>query len=106
MPIKRDAFFNLLGIAMRAGQLALGESGTLKAISAAEACAVLVDAGASENTKKRFRDSCAFYGVDLFETQADRLGQSIGKPGRMSAAVRRGTLGERLLSLAREGADG
>ena len=64
---------------------------------------VLVDAGASDNTKKKFRDACAYYHVELFETQADRLGQAIGKPGRMSAAIAGGSLGERLLTLAREG---
>ena len=29
-------------------------------------------------------------------------GSAIGKPGRMSAAIARGTLGEKLLALARE----
>ena len=102
MPIKRDAFYAMLGIAMRAGALSLGESGVLKAISSGAALTVLLDAGASENTKKRFRDSCAFYKIPLFEAEQDRLGHAIGKPGRMSAAIARGTLGEKLLALARE----
>lgn len=102
MPIDRDAFYSMLGIAMRAGALTLGEGGVLRAISSGGALLVLVDAGASENTKKRFRDSCSFYGVPLFETQADRLGQAIGKPGRMSAAVAAGPLGGKLLNMAEE----
>lgn len=102
MPIEKDAFYSLLGIAMRAGALTLGESGVLRAISSKTALFVLVDAGASDNTKKKFRDSCAFYHVKLFETQEDRLGWAIGKPGRMSAAIAGGTLGERLLALAEE----
>ena len=102
MPIKRDAFYAMLGIAMRAGALSLGESGVLKAISSGAALTVLLDAGASENTKKRFRDSCAFYKIPLFEAEQDRLGHAIGKPGRMSAAIARGSLGEKLLALARE----
>lgn len=44
----------------------------------------------------------AFYKVPLYETSPDRLGQAIGKPGRMSAAIARGTLGEKLLALAME----
>ena len=48
--------------------------------------------------QKKFRDSCAFYKVPLYETSPDRLGQAIGKPGRMSAAIARGTLGEKLLA--------
>ena len=102
MPIKRDAFYAMLGIAMRAGALSLGEGGVSKAISSGAALTVLLDAGASENTKKKFRDSCTFYKVPLYETSPDRLGQAIGKPGRMSAAIARGTLGEKLLALARE----
>lgn len=71
----------------RAGALSLGEGGVSKAISSGAALTVLLDAGASENTKKKFRDSCTFYKVPLFETEQDRLGYAIGKPGRMSAAV-------------------
>ena len=106
MPIKRDAFYAMLGIAMRAGALSLGEGGVSKAISSGAALTVLLDAGASENTKKKFRDSCTFYKVPLFETEPDRLGYAIGKPGRMSAAVARGTLGEKLLLMVREEVDG
>ena len=106
MPIKRDAFYAMLGIAMRAGALSLGEGGVSKAISSGAALTVLLDAGASDNTKKKFRDSCTFYKVPLFETEQDRLGYAIGKPGRMSAAIARGTLGEKLLFMAREEVDG
>lgn len=100
MPIEKDAFYSMLGIARRAGVLTLGEGGVLKAIADGTAKLVLVDAGASENTRKRFGDSCRFYGVRLLETQAGRLGESIGKPGRMSAAVAGGTLCDKLASLA------
>ena len=103
MPIEKDAFFSMLGIAMRAGALSLGESGVLKAISGGSAGLVLVDAGASDNTKKRFTDSCAYYGVELRLTQAGRLGAAIGKPGRMSAAVKTGTLCDKLRQVAEQG---
>ena len=98
MPIKQDAFFSMLGIAMRAGQLSFGEDGVRKAIATGAAALVLLDSGASDNTKKRMRDSCAYYGVRLAET-------AVGRPGRMSAAVAKGTLGDKLASLAaQEGA--
>lgn len=45
MPIKRDAFYAMLGIAMRAGALSLGEGGVSKAISSGAALTVLLDAG-------------------------------------------------------------
>lgn len=100
MPIERDDFFFMLGLAMRAGQLTFGEDGVKKAIASGSAKLVLLDAGASENTKKKMRDSCAFYGVQLVETAADRLGYAVGKPGRMSAAVAAGGICDKLISMA------
>ena len=102
MPIERDDFYFMLGLAMRAGQLTFGEDGVKKAIASGGAKLVLLDAGASENTKKKMRDSCAYYGVKLCETAADRLGYAVGKPGRMSAAVAAGPLCDKLASLAAE----
>ena len=101
MPIERSDFFSMLGLAMRAGQLSFGEDGVRKAIASGAAALVLLDAGASDNTKKRMRDSCAYYGVPLMETAAGRLGEAVGKPGRMSAAVARGPLCDRLAALGR-----
>ncbi|MGN0991804.1 MAG: L7Ae/L30e/S12e/Gadd45 family ribosomal protein [Candidatus Ventricola sp.] len=103
MPIERDAFYSMLGIAMRAGALTLGADGVHSAIASGAAALVLLDAAASENTKKKFRDSCAFYGMPLFETAPDRLGYAIGKPGRMCAAVAKGSLGDKLHALAQQG---
>ena len=93
----------MLGIAMRAGALTQGEDGVKKTIASGKAAFVMVDDGASGNTKKLFADSCAYYGVPVMTTQAQRLGQAIGKPGRMSAAVAKGPLGEKLFSLATQG---
>lgn len=103
MPIERDAFYSMLGIARRAGVLTMGTDGVLSAIESGGAAVVLLDAAASENTKKKFRDSCAFYGAPLFETAPERLGLAIGKPGRMCAAVAKGTLGDKLHALAQQG---
>ena len=100
MPIDRDDFYFMLGLAMRAGQLTFGEDGVKKAIASGNAKLVLLDAGASENTKKKMRDGCAYYGVALVETAADRLGFAVGKPGRMSAAVAAGGICDKLTSLA------
>ena len=103
MPIEKDAFYSMLGIAMRAGALTLGTDGVLAEIAARRVAIVLLDEAASENTKKKFRDSCAFYGAELVETAQDRLGFAVGKPGRMCAAVAKGPLGEKLKSIAQEG---
>ena len=103
MRIERDAFYSMLGIAMRAGALTLGTDGVLAEIAAKRTALVLLDEAASENTKKKFHDSCAFYGVELYETAPDRLGFAIGKPGRMCAAVAKGPLGDKLQALAQQG---
>ena len=102
MPIEHEPFYSLLGIAMRAGVLTFGQDAVLKAISSGTAGFVLLDSGASDNTKKKISDSCRYYGVDLFETAQDRLGYAVGKPGRMSVAVAKGTLGDRLYELAKK----
>ena len=102
MPIEHEPFYSLLGIAMRAGVLTFGQDGVLKAISSGAAGFVLLDSGASDNTKKKISDSCQYYGVELFETTPGRLGDAVGKPGRMSAAVAKGTLGDRLYELAKK----
>ena len=105
MPIDDERFFSLLGLAMRAGQLSLGEGGALKALSSGKAAFLLVDAGASDNTKKEFRDGCRYRGVPYFETAAGRLGRAAGRPGRMSAAVSPGPLARRLAELIGKGAE-
>ena len=100
MPIELDAFYSMLGIAKRAGVLTLGSDGVHAVIAAKEAGMVLLDSGASDNTKKKLKDACAFYGAALYETAPDRLGFAIGKPGRMCAAVAKGTLCDKLIALA------
>ena len=100
--ISSDAFFSMLGLAMRAGLLTTGEDGVKKAVAAGKALLLLVDEGASANTKKLFADACAYYGVPLWLTQRERLGLAMGRPGRMSAAIGRGPLGDKLLVLAQK----
>ena len=87
MPIEVEAFYSMLGIAKRAGVLTLGTDAVLAAVAAGKAGLVLLDSG-------------AFYGAALRETPADRLGFAVGKPGRMCAAVAKGTLCDKLASLA------
>ena len=103
MPIEQEAFYSMLGIARRAGVLTLGADGVRAAVAAGEAGLVLLDSGASDNTKKRLQDACAYYGTQLMQTLPDRLGLAIGKPGRMCVVVVRGMFCDKLLALARQG---
>ena len=100
MSIEKDAFYSMLGIAMRAGALTLGTDGVLAEVAARRTALVLLDDGASENTKKKLKDCCAFHGAQLVMTQPDALGFAVGKPGRMCAAVAKGTLCDKLKALA------
>ena len=88
MPIERDDFYFMLGLAMRAGQLTFGEDGVRKAIAGGSAKLVLLDAGASENTKKMFKNMCDFYKVPAyFYGTKEGLGHFMGKEFRASMAV-------------------
>lgn len=77
-----------LGLAMKAGRVVSGEFMTEKAIRDGDAELVIVAEDASDNTKKKFSDSCKFYKVAfaLFGDK-DLLGNAIGKQFRASLAV-------------------
>ena len=80
--------FGTLGIAMKAGKLASGEFMTLNSIRDGSAYLVLIAKDASDNTKKRFTDSCRYYDVPIFIiSDKFTLGRAVGKQERASVAV-------------------
>ena len=84
----RPAYLGTLGLAMRAGKLVSGEFMTEHAIREGRARLVILAADASEGTKKKFRDSCAYYEVPmLISADKETLGQSVGKRERASLAI-------------------
>lgn len=93
-----ERFLSTLGLAMRAGLISLGEDATRKALSQGKVAFVLLDADASDNAKKAFRDACTYRNIPLYELEGGLLGSHTGKPGRMSAAVQRGKMADLLLS--------
>jgi len=77
-----------LGLAMRAGKLAIGEEGVLKAVRSGQARLVVMAEDASDNTRKKFQDKCQHYGVTLAECFGRyELGAAIGKEARVLVAV-------------------
>jgi len=90
---------SLLGLAMRAGQVVSGDDMTEKVVRAGRAGLVLMDQGASANTKDKYESMCRFRGVSLMETGEESLGRAIGKPGRMVAAVLKGPFSEKVAAL-------
>lgn len=59
----------MLGLAMRAGKLACGESKAAEAIRGGRAELVLLSADASENTEKRFLNMTQYYHVLVLRPQ-------------------------------------
>lgn len=84
-----------LGLAARAGCAVSGEFSTEKAVKSGKAGLVIVAADASENTKKKFRNKCAWYKVGCIEmADRERLGHALGKEARASAAITDRSLAE------------
>ncbi len=74
-------------IAKKAGKLAVGTPAALDAVRRAHGGAVYVAADASDATRKRISDKCAFYGAEEFrlDTDAEALAHAVGKTGAVAA---------------------
>ena len=95
----------LLGLASRAGQITLGAELALREIKGGRAAAVLLDAGASDGTRKKILDACAYRGVPAYILPVDALSRVCGKEGRMAAALKKGKLCDRIKELLRSEQD-
>ncbi|MDF2717017.1 MAG: ribosomal protein L7ae [Paenibacillus sp.] len=85
---KPNKALSYMGLAMRAGKLAFGEEGVLKAIRSGQARLVVMAEDASDNTRKKYRDKCQHYNVELSERFSRyELGAAIGKEARVLVAV-------------------
>lgn len=90
---------SFLGLCMRAGRLVIGQSACVELIRKDEAALVLLDAGASENTRKRIADGCHSHGAPLYALSAGVLGHAIGRRGCMVTALRPDGMADKLLAL-------
>lgn len=90
---------SFLGLCMRAGRLAIGQSACVELIRQDGAALVLLDAGASENTRKRIADGCHSHGAALYALSAGTLGYAIGRRGCMVCALRPDGMADKLLGL-------
>lgn len=96
--------FGLLGLAHRAGQVTLGAEMALEEIKAGKAALALIDAGASEGTKKKLLDACAYRGVSACILPEDEISRACGRDSRMAAAIKKGPFAERMQQLLSESA--
>ncbi len=84
---KRKAF-SYIGLAMKAGKVASGESMTEQAVKGKKAKLVIVAEDASDNTRKKFQNMCTYYEVPIyFFGMKTELGHAIGKEFRASLAI-------------------
>ncbi len=73
---------------MKAGKIVSGEFMTDNAIKTGMAEMVILASDCSDNTKKKFRNSCEFYEIPYVEYgDKDSLGHCIGKEFRACLAV-------------------
>ena len=80
-----EKFFRMLGLAARMRGIAFVEGAAKDAIRSGKAGLVIVTADASDNTKKKFRNSSEFYSINLIE-YSDKL--TLGRyTGREFAVV-------------------
>ena len=89
----------LLGLSCRAGQVTLGTDMVIQEIRSGKAGLVLLDESASEGTKKKISDACAYRGVPLHRMPEGEIDRACGKDGRMAAAVKPGKLCEKIIMM-------
>lgn len=93
---------NFLGLCMRAGRITSGQEACVDLARQEEAALVLMDASASENTRKRITDACHSHDVPLYEVSEGELGRAIGKKGRMVVALKSDGMAQKLLTLLKD----
>lgn len=87
MPQNND-WISFLGLARRAGKIVSGEDTVIRAIRDGKAGAVILSEDASDRTRKTVSNKCTFYHVPLLSVpDREQLGQAIGQPARVLAAV-------------------
>ena len=79
--MKQDRIYSMLGLAMKAGKVVSGEFAVDKSIKDGSAWLVIIASDASDNTTKKFSNSCEFYGTK------EELGRAIGRDMRSSLAI-------------------
>ena len=94
-------FYSLLGLCKRAGKLAAGEVAAEQAVRGKQAYLLILSEDASKNTKKKFRNSAAYYELPLAEIGTkEELGRAIGVDMRSIIAITEEGFAKKLKQLA------
>ena len=77
-----------LSMAAKAGKISAGSFGAEKSIKSCKSHLVILAKDASDNTKKKFRDACAYRQIQYREySDAESLGHQIGREARVVLSV-------------------
>lgn len=59
----------------------------VKGLQDKKVLAVFYAVNSSQNTEKKIKDKCAYYGIDCFKTEfsSEELGRAVGKAGAVCA---------------------
>ena len=96
--------YGLIGLAMKAGKIKAGEFSVEKSIKQGKAKLVFVAEDASENTIKKFKNSCFHYRIPFYQYgNKDELGKIIGKEMRSSLSIEDEGFGERIVGIMNGG---
>lgn len=83
-----DKIYSLLGLCQRAGKLISGEFGCESAVKNQKVKLLLLAEDASENTKKKFQNSAAYYHIPICVLGSkERIGIALGKESRAILAI-------------------
>jgi hypothetical protein len=93
-----NRLMGLMGLCVRARQAVFGEDGCLKTIRNGSCGVLLLDSGASQATKEKYRGACNHAGVPLELLPEGLLHDATGKPG-MAMAVLTGGLANQIRQL-------
>ena len=95
--------YSLLGLCRRGGNIGSGEFQTDRHIKTGLSSLVIVATDSSDNTKKKFRDSAAYYKVPYAEFgNKEELGKAIGYEFRACVSVNNEGLALKIINLLKE----
>lgn len=95
--MNNEKFFRMLGMAARMRAVVFGEGAVKDSLRRGDAKLVIVAEDASDNTKKKFRNSCEFYSTRMLEV-GDRfaLGKQTGREFAVVLAVTNSGIAENM----------
>ncbi|UOR12692.1 YlxQ family RNA-binding protein [Halobacillus amylolyticus] len=97
------SYLNIIGLALRAGKVTLGEEHIVKDIQRGRAKLVLVANDTGKQTMKKLTDKCSSYHIPCYVVDdRETLSQAMGKSGRVAIAVLDQGFAKKLQSLLDE----